>query len=102
MDIKNDDVFGQCNTSELLNLTAEIVAAHASNNELPATEMTALIQDVYKTLLGINNGGPRTRGDLQPAVPIEESVSDDYIVCLEDGRQLKMLKRHLMIFLLQI
>lgn len=95
MDNKNEEFFGQCNTSELLNLTAEIVAAHASNTEVASADLPQLIQDIYKTLVGINTGTMRARGDLQPAVAIEESVFDDYIICLEDGRKLKMLKRHL-------
>ncbi len=91
----NEEKFERCNTSELLNLTAEIVAAHTSNTEVDSGALSDIIQNVYRTLLSINNGAPKARTDLQPSVPVEESVFDDYIVCLEDGRKLKMLKRHL-------
>lgn len=95
MQTTNEEKFERCNTSELLNLTAEIVAAHTSNTEVESGALADIIQNVYRTLLNINNGAPKARTDLQPAVPVEESVFDDYIVCLEDGRKLKMLKRHL-------
>jgi predicted transcriptional regulator len=89
--------------SELLALTAEIVAAHVSNNKLEAGELPALIRQVYGTLAGLDGqpapaaGGIRGPGERPvPAVPIKKSVQPDYIVCLEDGKKLKMLKRHLM------
>jgi predicted transcriptional regulator len=88
--------------SELLALTAEIVAAHVSNNKLEAAELPGLIRQVYGTLAGID-GGPsagaaaaRPAEKLQPAVPVKKSVTPEYIICLEDGQKLKMLKRHLM------
>lgn len=87
--------------SELLALTAEIVAAYVSNNRIDAGELPALIRQVYATLGGI--GAAPAAGAAQPAadrpvpaVPVKKSVTPDYIVCLEDGRKLKMLKRHLM------
>jgi predicted transcriptional regulator len=87
--------------SELLALTAEIVAAHVSNNKLEADDLPALIRQVYGTLAGIGMepaelvaGGAADRP--APAVPVKKSVTPDYIVCLEDGKKLKMLKRHLM------
>lgn len=87
--------------SELLALTAEIVAAHVSNNKLEAGDLPALIRQVYGTLAGIGAepaelvaGGAADRP--APAVPVKKSVTPDYIVCLEDGKKLKMLKRHLM------
>jgi len=86
--------------SELLALTAEIVAAHVSNNKLDAAELPALIRQIYGTLAGIGAGAPEiTAGTADrpaPAVPVKKSVTPDYIVCLEDGKKLKMLKRHLM------
>lgn len=80
---------------ELLALTTEIVAAHVSNNQLPADEITALIQKVFKALSNVTGetGGFSERP--QPAVPVKRSVTPEYIVCLEDGKKLKMLKRHL-------
>jgi predicted transcriptional regulator len=86
--------------SELLALTAEIVAAHVSNNKLEAAELPALIRQIYATLAGIGaepaEVAAGTTDRPVPAVPVKKSVTPDYIVCLEDGKKLKMLKRHLM------
>jgi len=81
--------------NELLALTAEIVSAHVSNNAIGSGEVSTLLQSVFDTLnsLGSEEAAPAA---LTPAVPIKRSVTDDYIVCLEDGKKLKMLKRHLM------
>lgn len=79
---------------DVLGLTAQIVSAHVSNNTVTADGLTALIQDVYKTLAGIGKE-PVQADKLQPAVPVKKSVFPDHIVCLEDGKKLKMLKRHL-------
>jgi predicted transcriptional regulator len=79
---------------DVLSLTAEIVAAHVSNNTVPLADLPALIQQVFQTLSSIGTGDvqqPRP----EPAVPIKKSVMPDYIICLEDGKKLKMLKRHL-------
>lgn len=84
----------QENRSELLELTTEIVAAHVSNNTLPVGELPQLIQDIYKTLSTVGSAQASSER-LQPAVPIKKSILPDYIVCLEDGKKLKMLKRHL-------
>jgi predicted transcriptional regulator len=82
------------NHNELLELTTEIVSAHVSNNTLPVNELPQLIQDVYRTLSSVG-GAPITTERPQPAVPIKKSVTAEYIICLEDGKKLKMLKRHL-------
>jgi predicted transcriptional regulator len=82
--------------SELLALTAEIVAAHAGNNAIAGTEVGALIQSVFDTLRRLATDEPAVPVELTPAVPIKRSVTDDAIVCLECGKKLKMLKRHLM------
>jgi len=82
-------------TSELLSLTTEIVSAHVSNNEIPANDLSHLLQSVFDTLRALAGDDPAPV-ELTPAVPIKRSVTDDYIVCLEDGKKLKMLKRHLM------
>lgn len=86
------------NSSELLGLTTEIVAAHVSNNSVSASDLPALINSVYNALSDVGQGrGSSLTGERpQPAVPIKKSIHDDYIVCLEDGKKLKMLKRHLM------
>ena len=83
---------------ELLALTTEIVAAHVSNNTVSPAELQGLIEKTYKTLLGLGNDSapsPLLAERPQPAVPIRKSVHPDYIICLEDGKKLKMLKRHL-------
>lgn len=82
------------NTSDLLSLTSEIVAAHVANNSVPMAELPKLIQDVHRALSAVSTGGAVERPD--PAVPVKKSVMPDYIICLEDGKKLKMLKRHLM------
>ncbi len=84
----------QAKSGELLELTTEIVAAHVSNNTLPVSDLPRLIQDVYRTLSAV--GGSTAAPDRpRPAVPIKKSVTADHIICLEDGKKLKMLKRHL-------
>lgn len=84
----------QAETADVLGLTAQIVSAHVSNNAIGAEALPSLIQDVYRTLAGV--GKEQVLPDKQqPAVPIKKSVFADYIVCLEDGKKLKMLKRHL-------
>ena len=82
------------NHNELLELTTEIVSAHVSNNTLPVHELPQLIQDVYRTLSSVG-GASASSERPQPAVPVKKSVTADYIICLEDGKKLKMLKRHL-------
>jgi predicted transcriptional regulator len=84
----------QRSATEMLELTAEIVAAHVSNNPVPLTDLPRLIQDVFKTLSSIG-GEPVGKDAPKPAVSVKRSVFPDYIICLEDGKKLKMLKRHL-------
>lgn len=81
-------------SAELLALTSEIVAAHVANNSVPMSELPKLIQDVHRALSAVASGG--SAGRPEPAVAIKKSIAPDYIVCLEDGKNLKMLKRHLM------
>jgi len=80
-----------------LELAAEIVAAFVSHNSLPAGELPALLTTISRTLGEIASGGTaQTAAEPQtPAVPVKKSITPDYIVCLEDGKKLKMLKRHL-------
>ena len=77
---------------KLLELTAEIVAAHVSNNHAPAADLAETIETVFVKLSGLQKP---VEAPLVPAVPIKKSITDDYLVCLEDGKKLKMLKRHL-------
>ena len=79
---------------EVLGLTAQIVAAHVSNNAVTPDSLPSLIQEVYKTLAGVGKE-PAAPERPQPAVPVKKSVMPDHIICLEDGKKLKMLKRHL-------
>jgi predicted transcriptional regulator len=80
----------------LLTLTADIVAAHVSNNSVAVNDLSNLIQNVHQALATISSSssGPEPRPE--PKVSIRSSVKPDFIVCLEDGKKLKMLKRHLM------
>jgi predicted transcriptional regulator len=78
----------------LMELTAKIVAAYVKTNSLPASGLIALIEAVHKTILQIADQ-PAEAPALKPAIAIRKSVAPDYIICLEDGKKLKMLKRYL-------
>ena len=81
---------------EILRMTAEVVSAYVSNNLLPATQIADTIKSVYGSLNALESGrGEVKREPLKPAVPIRRSVTPDFIICLDDGKKLKMLKRHL-------
>ena len=80
----------------LLTLTADIVAAHVSNNSVAVNDLPNLIQNVHSALSGISRTSSAPEAKPEPKVSIRASVKPDYIVCLEDGKRLKMLKRHLM------
>jgi len=80
----------------LIALTADIVAAHVGNNAIEIGEIPALIRSVHGALSGLGAVAEAPAQKAEPAVPVRSSVKPDYIVCLEDGRKLKMLKRHLM------
>jgi predicted transcriptional regulator len=83
-------------SDDILKLATEIVAAYVSNNPIPVSEVPAMIKSVHSTLGGLGGG---LTGELQlsqkPAIPVKRSVNPDFIVCLEDGKKLKMLKRYL-------
>jgi predicted transcriptional regulator len=83
------------NSGDLLALTTEIVAAHVSNNTVSVADLPTLINQVYQSLSTIGSGPAPVAERPQPAVSIKKSIHPDYIVCLEDGKKLKMLKRHL-------
>ena len=89
------DMTDQAKPSELLALTANIVAAHVANNTVTGGDLPKIIRDVYDTLATV--GAPSdTRAERPtPAVAVKKSVTPDFIICLEDGKKLKMLKRHL-------
>ena len=83
-------------SDEILRLAAEIAAAYVSNNPIPVSEVPAMIKGIHGTLASLIG---HSQSDIQtsqkPAVPIKRSIAPDYIVCLEDGKKLKMLKRYL-------
>jgi predicted transcriptional regulator len=81
--------------NELLSLTADIVAAHVANNRVATNEVSDLIAQVHAALSGLTEPKKPAEPELQPAVPVRSSIKHDYIVCLEDGKKLKMLKRYL-------
>ena len=80
----------------LLTLTADIVAAHVSNNSVAVNDLPMLIQNVHGALTGISGAAAAPEPRPEPKVSIRSSIKPDYIVCLDDGKRLKMLKRHLM------
>ncbi|MGK9171588.1 MucR family transcriptional regulator [Inquilinus limosus] len=80
---------------ETRKLTVQIVAAHVAHNNVATNDLPALIDQVYKALSGLGKPVEPVQERPQPAVPIKKSVTPDYLVCLEDGKKLKMLKRHL-------
>lgn len=79
----------------LLELTTEIIAAHLSNNKVDQKDIPGLMKTIYKTCADLKEGQTAQALRQDPAVPIEESITPDYLICLEDGKRLKMLKRHL-------
>src|SRR3990167_6060048 len=83
-------------TTNIIELVVEVVASYISNNEIAITEIPELIQQVHRSLCNLRTGRSYLLHERsEPAVLIEDSIHPDYIVCLEDGRRLKMLKRHL-------
>ena len=79
-----------------IELTASIVSAYVSNNSVPAQDLSALINQVHAALTRVSSGqGESAAEPLKPAVSVKKSISADYIVCLEDGKKFKSLKRHL-------
>jgi predicted transcriptional regulator len=82
--------------SELLEMTADIVSAYVSNNTLPADGVPALIASIHATLSSVSTGVVETVAEVKdPAVPVRKSITPDFLICLEDGRKFKSLKRHL-------
>lgn len=82
--------------SEVIEMTADIVSAYVGNNSVSAADLPGLIQSVHRALAGISTGSePVEAAPKEPAVPIRRSVTPDHLVCLEDGRKFKSLKRHL-------
>jgi predicted transcriptional regulator len=86
------DNFGET----LITLTADIVSAHVSNNSVAVSDLPLLINNVHGALAGLGDQPETPAPKLEPAVSVRSSIKPDYVVCLEDGKKLKMLKRHLM------
>ena len=82
-------------STDYIALTAEIVSAYVSNNVVASSDMPALINQIYGALLRVSSGAAPSLELLKPAVPIKKSINPDFIVCLEDGKKFKSLKRHL-------
>ena len=81
---------------QLLRMTTEVVAAYVSNNTLPTGQLADVIASVYSSLRALDHGPLDGRGDaIKPAVPVRKSITADYLICLEDGKKFKSLKRHL-------
>ena len=81
---------------DFIGLTAEIVSAYVSNNSVAPADIPALINQVHSALLRVSSGeGPASSEPLKPAVPVKRSIHPDFVVCLEDGKKFKSLKRHL-------
>jgi len=85
----------ELDAAETLHLATEIVAAFVSNNAVAIDKLPALLQDVHDAVRALAKGGTASAGSQEPAVNIKKSVTPDYVICLEDGKKLKMLKRYL-------
>ncbi len=85
----------ELNPQETLHLTTDIVSAFVSNNSVNADKLPGLLQEVHDAIRALAAGGTAFAGNQQPAVPINKSVTPDFVICLEDGKKLKMLKRYL-------
>lgn len=81
--------------SDIIHLTAHIVSSHMSKSQVPISDIPNLISDVYRTLSSLGKPSEPKPEILVPAVAIKKSVTSDYIICLEDGRKMKTLRRHL-------
>src|SRR5579863_4490238 len=87
---------GMSDTNNHVELAAEIVSAYVSNNSVPATDLPALLADVHAAIVRVSTGAAAPAPEAaKPAVPPKKSITSDYIICLEDGRKFKSLKRHL-------
>jgi predicted transcriptional regulator len=83
-------------TQNYIELAADIVSAYVSNNSVPTADLPGLINDVHAALMRVTSGvAPIVTETPKPAVPVKKSITSDFIICLEDGKQFKSLKRHL-------
>jgi predicted transcriptional regulator len=86
---------GESNQIDALGMTTGIVSSFVSNNTVPAAELPALIRSVHAAIVNLSAGTEVEAESLAPAVPVAKSITPDFLVCLEDGRKLKMLRRYL-------
>lgn len=92
----SDESVDNISREDLLRMVADIVAAYVSHNSLPAAGVPEVIGTVFRSLTSLDGQAVEEKSEaLKPAVPIKRSIGQDYIICLEDGKKLKMLKRHL-------
>lgn len=91
----SEDTFPAVDNEELMRMTTDIVASFLTHNSVPAESVPEMIKSVHATMKEISGGEAKPEPKAKPAVPISKSVTDDYIICLEDGKKLKMLKRYL-------
>jgi predicted transcriptional regulator len=88
---------GEHQNADLIELSSEIVAAYVGHNALSPTDLPKLIAEVYAALKGLGAGPAASEAEApKPAVPVRRSINPDYLICLEDGKKFKSLKRHLM------
>ena len=95
MNVGDETNMNAVTTSDTRELTARIVSAHVGNNSVAVSDLPSLIAQVYGALAGLDKPVESLVMRPQPAVPIKKSVTPEWIICLEDGKKLKMLKRHL-------
>ena len=84
----------ETNGADIIALTSEIVSAYVGNNTVKSADLPTIIRDVHTSLTSLSHAKSLAGGQ-QPAVPINQSITDDYLICLEDGKEFKSLKRHL-------
>lgn len=90
-----DSTLPDIDREELLRMTTDIVSSYLSHNSVPAENVPDLIRSVHSTMTGVSLSEEKAEQKAKPAVPVSKSIADDHIVCLEDGKKLKMLKRYL-------
>lgn len=94
--MREDDEHSVTSKGDSMRMTTDIVASFVANNKISPEEVTELIRSVHRTLAGLSNGSAEKLTERpKPAAPINKSIQHDFIICLEDGKKLKMLKRHL-------
>ena len=92
----NENIDERVSRDDVLRMAVDVVAAYVSNNQISSGQISEIINSVYNSLIGLDDTPSETDSELQkPAIAIRKSVTPDYIICLEDGKKLKMLKRHL-------